>query len=38
MPDLIDFLSTVNWPGALIVCFAFWFAARVIVGCYGRRS
>lgn len=28
--DLIDFLSTVNWPGALIVCFAIWFAAYVI--------
>lgn len=30
MPDLIEFLSTVNWPGALIVVAGIWFAAYVI--------
>lgn len=36
MADIIDFLATVNWPGALIVCVAIGFAAWVAVQCYGR--
>lgn len=36
MPDIIEFLRTVNWPGALIVSVAIAFAAWVVVRCYGR--
>lgn len=30
MTDIIQFLSTVNWPGALVVAGAFYFAASII--------
>lgn len=30
MTDILQFLSTVNWPGALIVAGAFVFAAALI--------
>lgn len=38
MDDLIEWLSIVNWPGALIVCVAIGFAAWVAVQCYGRKA
>ncbi len=30
MTDIIEFLATVNWPGALIVAAAFVFAAVLV--------
>lgn len=30
MTDILEFLSTVHWPGALIVAVAFWFAGCVV--------
>lgn len=33
MADIIEFLSIVHWPGALIVAAALWFAGHVIGRC-----
>lgn len=38
MADIIEFLSIVRWPGALVTAVAIWFAGYVIVKCYGRRN
>ncbi|RBP39336.1 hypothetical protein DFR37_105129 [Eoetvoesiella caeni] len=38
MTDIIEFLTIVNWPGALVVSAAIWFASRTIIKCYGRRN
>lgn len=38
MADIIEFLSIVRWPGALVTAVAIWFASRTIIKCYGRRN
>lgn len=37
MNDIIEFLTIVKWPGAVVVTAAIGFFAWVVVKCYGRR-